>query len=190
MLHKYLKEKQTLLRNQKNYHFCGEKCLWKYTNVAKITSYLWNLLRWLKDTVGKRNKLFVSQRNQCKKTHKNCKQFKLINLNLDLKSSKNNDIRIRLLKMLDKSKESMNLNKLVNEKQKIIDLKTDKWTMEQKSYVASIKLQKSQSLQTRFLRALRGLTLCNYVLHKDNYCVRARNGYLPKTTHKWERLVW
>ncbi|XP_061400453.1 uncharacterized protein K02A2.6-like, partial [Musca vetustissima] len=64
-----------------------------------------------------------------------CELFKLDNLTIDqfkclifilgLKSSQDSDIRIRLLRHLNESKEVVNLEKLVDETQSILDLKSD-----------------------------------------------------------------
>ncbi|XP_073811850.1 uncharacterized protein [Musca autumnalis] len=60
-------------------------------------------------------------------------QFKCLIYVLGLQSSKDNDIRLRLLKLLDEAKDSTTLDTLVDETQRLMDLKTDNTLIEHQS---------------------------------------------------------
>ncbi|XP_059217666.1 uncharacterized protein K02A2.6-like [Stomoxys calcitrans] len=71
-------------------------------------------------------------------------QFKCLIFVLGLKSSRDNDIRIRLLKMLDEENDSMNLDKLVDATQRILDLKADNTLIEhQPKVICAVKKPKA-----------------------------------------------
>ncbi|XP_037811634.1 uncharacterized protein K02A2.6-like [Lucilia sericata] len=127
-------------------------------------------------------------------------QFKCVIFVLGLKSGKDNNIRIRLLKLLDDSKDSMNLDQLVDETQIILDLKTDNTMIEHqtKSVCAIGKSMKKPQPTTKVPKLpcwlcgdLHYVKFCpfnkhkcsNQMGHKGNYCASSKNGYTPKTNY-------
>lgn len=121
-------------------------------------------------------------------------QFKCLIFVLGLKSSKDNDIRIRLLKLVDDNKDSINLDKLVDETQKILDIKTDNNLIaHQSNAVCAInktahKVPKTACWLCGNLHFVKFCTfkthkcsVCHQVGHRDNYCKSARSGYTPKS---------
>lgn len=73
-------------------------------------------------------------------------QFKCLIFVLGLKSCRDTDIRVRLLKMLDKFSETTNLDKLVDETQRIMVLKSDNTMIEhQPKTVCSVNKMESKN---------------------------------------------
>ncbi|XP_037816409.1 uncharacterized protein K02A2.6-like [Lucilia sericata] len=115
-------------------------------------------------------------------------QFKCLIFVLGLKSSKDTDIRVRLLKILDEFSETTNLDKLVDETQRIMDLKSDNIMIEhqpksicfankKENNNNSHKLPKTPCWLCGDLHFVKfcpyvkhKCTKCQQIGHKDNYC--------------------
>ncbi|XP_058985848.1 uncharacterized protein K02A2.6-like [Musca domestica] len=111
-----------------------------------------------------------------------------------LKSAKDNDIRLRLLKVLDDENTTMNLDQLVDETQRILDLKSDNILIEHQSKIVcslnkhakDFKKHKTPNSPCWYCGDLHYVkfcpfqkhkcTTCNQVGHKNNFCNIAKTG--------------
>ncbi|XP_058975615.1 uncharacterized protein K02A2.6-like [Musca domestica] len=121
-------------------------------------------------------------------------QFKCLIFVLGLKSEKDNDIRLRLLKVLDDENTTMNLDQLVDETQRILDLKSDNILIEHQSKIVcslnkhakDFKKHKTPNSPCWYCGDLHYVkfcpfqkhkcTTCNQVGHKNNFCNIAKTG--------------
>ncbi|XP_073841558.1 uncharacterized protein [Musca autumnalis] len=167
----------------------------------------------LKDTLEKLNKLFGEDyKEYAGRVNLQCELFKLNEMQVDqfkcliyvlgLQSSKDNDIRLRLLKLLDEAKDSTTLDTLVDETQRLMDLKTDNTLIEHQSQsiCAVKKFAKNNNKHSHKIPKTpcwlcgdmhyskycpfknHKCSKCQQTGHKDNFCKSAKRG--KSTTDK------
>ncbi|XP_037821229.1 uncharacterized protein K02A2.6-like [Lucilia sericata] len=202
------------------YHYYGGRCPTKCKHPKDIT--FTETIEKLTKLFG-RTETEVSQRYKCLQLTKSeaedfkeyasrvnlqCELFKLNQFNVDqfkclifvlgLKSIRANDIRTRLLRYLNDGKDTVNLDNLVDETQKILDLKTDTTLIEQQPHVIQAISQPSdQHKKTprtpcwfcgdlHYVRdcpySKHTCSKCKQTGHKDGYCaaVSQRKSTNPK----------
>lgn len=122
--------------------------------------------------------------------------FKCLIFVLGLKSTRDSDIRIRLLRLLNEEIESTNLEKLVDETQKVMDLKSDTALIEeQPKHVNAIGKSSQASKLPKtpcwYCGELHYATDCPYSKHTCTSCQQTghKDGYCNSTKKKHHKPV-